>query len=206
MFIISSRLNLHKIKLAIMKTVTTHTYYLEMKTNPNLPEVELPDEMKIIEISGLPANLYRNLYRAVGSDWNWFKRAYMPDAELLEILDDPKVELYEVYINGLPAGFAELDRREVYEVELAYFGLMKDFMGKGYGKLFMKWLINLVWTYNPERFWLHTCDDDSPAALPFYLKSGFVVYKDEMVEDEVLEAHETLESLNLGAPQKGRNN
>jgi hypothetical protein len=28
--------------------------------------------------------------------------------------------------------------------------------------------------------WLHTCTKDHPAALPNYLKAGFVVYKEEV--------------------------
>ena len=29
-----------------------------------------------------------------------------------------------------------------------------------------------------KRLWLHTCDFDSPAALPFYKKAGFRVFEE----------------------------
>ena len=33
-----------------------------------------------------------------------------------------------------------------------------------------------------RRFWLHTCTKDHPAALPNYLRAGFVIYKEEVKE------------------------
>jgi hypothetical protein len=38
--------------------------------------------------------------------------------------------------------------------------------------------IDKSWSYNHKRFWLHTCTNDHPAALPNYLKAGFAVYKE----------------------------
>ncbi len=83
---------------------------------------------------------------------------------------------------GVPAGFAELDRRIEGEIELVQFGLMPEFIGQGLGRYFLQWAIDKAWSYHPRRFWLHTCTKDHPAALPNYLKAGFVVYKEEVVE------------------------
>ena len=81
---------------------------------------------------------------------------------------------------GVPAGYAALDRRIEGEIELMQFGLMPEFIGQGLGQYFLQWTIDKAWSYRPRRFWLHTCTKDHPAALPNYLKAGFAVYKEEM--------------------------
>ena len=81
---------------------------------------------------------------------------------------------------GVPAGFAELDRRIEGEIELAQFGLMPEFIGQGLGRYFLRWAIDKAWNYGPRRFWLHTDTKDHPAALPNYLKAGFAIYKEEV--------------------------
>ena len=70
------------------------------------------------------------------------------------------------------------------EVELVQFGLTPEFIGQGLGKWFLQWTIDRAWSYEPTRFWLHTCTKDHPAALPNYLKAGFTIYK-ETVKDEL---------------------
>src|SRR5260370_29736357 len=82
--------------------------------------------------------------------------------------------------DGVPAGFAELDRRREGEIELVQFGLMPEFIGQGLGRYFLQWTIDRAWSYDPRRFWLHTCTLDHPAALPNYRKAGFEIYKEEM--------------------------
>ena len=84
-----------------------------------------------------------------------------------------------LYRNGAPAGFGELDRRQPGEIELAYFGLMPDAIGQGLGVWLLHETIDLAWSYEPERLWLHTCTLDHPRALPLYQRAGFVPYKQE---------------------------
>ena len=48
---------------------------------------------------------------------------------------------------GIPAGFAELDRRTEGEIELVQFGLMPEFIGLGFGRYFLQWTIDRAWSY-----------------------------------------------------------
>jgi GNAT superfamily N-acetyltransferase len=57
---------------------------------------------------------------------------------------------------------------------------MPEFIGQGLGKYFLRWAVERAWEYRPRRLWLHTCTLDHPAALPNYLKAGFVLFKEEM--------------------------
>ena len=81
--------------------------------------------------------------------------------------------------------FAELDRRVPNEIELVQFGLVPEFIGQGLGKYFLQWTIDKAFSYAPRRYWLHTCTDDHPVALPNYQKAGFAIYKTETMERKV---------------------
>jgi len=72
-----------------------------------------------------------------------------------------------------PAGYFELRQHENGSVEIAYFGLLPDFIGRGWGKYLLNRAVESAWLLGANRVWLHTCTLDHPAALPNYLKRGF---------------------------------
>jgi GNAT superfamily N-acetyltransferase len=92
-----------------------------------------------------------------------------------------------LWVEGVPAGYAELDRREAPDTELAYFGLLPEFIGRGLGRYLLDWAIRHAWRARPRRIWVHTCDFDHPRAIAVYRKSGFRVY-DQRVEQLELPA------------------
>jgi len=125
------------------------------------------------------------LYSTVGKDYHWYSRGNLADDALAAILKNPLNEVHVLHIEGTPAGFAELDRRNPNDIELVQFGLMPGFIGHGLGKHFLQWTIDYVWSRRPKRFWLHTCTLDHPAALPNYLQAGFTLYKEETIERNI---------------------
>jgi hypothetical protein len=50
-------------------------------------------------------------------------------------------------------------------------------VGTGAGRWLMTQAIELASRHAPRRLWVHTCTLDDPAALPFYVRSGFRAYK-----------------------------
>jgi GNAT superfamily N-acetyltransferase len=92
-------------------------------------------------------------------------RHWLSDAELAAILNDPRVEVNVLWAAGVPAGYAELDRRDPPDTELVYFGLTPEFIGQGLGAYLLDWAIHHAWRARPRRLWLHTCDLDHPRAL-----------------------------------------
>jgi GNAT superfamily N-acetyltransferase len=132
---------------------------------------------------------YRFLYNTVGKDYHWYSRGRLSDADLATATQNPLNEVYVLHVEGTPAGFAELDRRKEDDIELVQFGLMPEFIGQGLGRYFLRWAIDKAWSYQPRRFWLHTCTLDHPAALPNYRKAGFMIYKEETIKREVPVTH-----------------
>ena len=152
--------------------------YLEILTRPHRVVPPPREGLTVVHARKPPVAYYRFLYDAVGREYDWTSRKKLSDAELAALLNDPRLEVHVLMANGVPAGFAELDRRIEGEIELVQFGLMPEFIGRGLGRHFLQWTIDKAWSHQPRRFWLHTCTKDHPAALPNYLKAGFTVYQE----------------------------
>ena len=164
-----------------MNLVEVTVYYLESLA-PSHRIVPAPRAgLTVVHVESPAVPYYRALYDAVGTDFHWLSRRKLSDEKLAAILGDPRNELHVLHVDGVPAGFAELDRRQADEIELVQFGLMSPFIGQGLGKWFVQWTLDKAWSYAPKRFWLHTCTLDHPAALPNYLKAGFVLFKQETI-------------------------
>lgn len=161
-------------------TLEIVTTYLEMLSPcrhamPSLNRIDL----KVVEAKRITASFYRYLYETVGEPWLWWERRAMDDATLLSILRSDQVEVHVLYVDGSPAGFAELDRRRGDDVELAYFGLVPEFLGQGLGPWFMQRALDLAWTSETTRVWVHTCSLDHPRALLVYQRMGFQPYDEQ---------------------------
>lgn len=151
--------------------------YLEMTASPKrMPVTPTGHKVALMRAEQPTAHFYRYLYDTVGEAWLWWERRTKDDAALIEIIQDPMVEIYVLYAEGVPAGFAELDRRVEDEIELAYFGLLPEFIGRGLGRYFMTWTVDAAWRHEPDRLWVHTCNFDHPGALSVYQRAGFVPY------------------------------
>ncbi len=120
---------------------------------------------------------YRDLFKDVGEDWLWFSRRGMSDTDLADVIHNTQVHIYSVQMQGRDVGMLELDFRVPDECELGYFGLTPDMVGTGAGRWLMDHAIRLAWAEPISRFHVHTCTLDSPAALPFYMRSGFTPYR-----------------------------
>jgi GNAT superfamily N-acetyltransferase len=123
---------------------------------------------------------YRDLFRRVGQDWLWFSRLLMSDEDLGAILGDPLVEVYAVRSGESDEGLLELDFREAETCELSFFGLAPGLVGTGAGRWLMNRALEIVWSHEVRRFWVHTCSLDHPAALSFYMRSGFRPFRQDV--------------------------
>ena len=169
-----------------MKTIPVKTTYLEM-TSPRELQTSAPlDHLEIKQTDRPAVDAYRSWYAMVGDDWNWVDRKLMSDQQLETIIHDPLVEIYLLQVDQQTAGYVELDRREQNQIEIAYFGLAKEFIGKGLGRYFLDWTLNKAWSYKPQRVWLHTCELDHPAALARYQQAGFKVIDRRVIEQRMM--------------------
>lgn len=148
-----------------------------------------------VDVSGLrverapacPASFYRYLYTEVGRSYHWLDRSEWTRDQIGTHLARPDISIWVAYLSGAPAGFFELHTCGDGSAEIAYFGLLPDFHGKGLGKQLLSSAVENAWNLGANRVWLHTCTLDDPAALPNYLKRGFSAYRQETYEAAIPE-------------------
>jgi len=104
----------------------------------------------------------------------------MDNSTLGSKIHHPSVEIFVLYVNGVPAGYGEFEKQAESEIELSYFGIIPDFIGCKLGPYLLNFLIEKAWSYPISRFWVHTCSLDHPKALSMYESSGFVKYKEDI--------------------------
>lgn len=158
---------------------------LEMREQVEPRPVAFPSGVALRAMENPTLEQYRDIFRRVGKNWLWFSRLTMNDAELSAIIHDPSVLLFTLEQDGKAQALLELDFRTPNECELTFFGLTKDLIGTGSGRCLMNFAIKTAWSRKINRFHLQTCTIDSPMALNFYIRSGFVAVnrKIEVADD-----------------------
>jgi len=126
----------------------------------------------------------RDLYFRVGKQWEWIDRRPWTDEQWEEYATAPELRTFAAYYDDVLAGYYELRRDMESGVEIAYFGLLPEFIGRGLGGALLTNAIEEAWRMSPTHVWVHTCNRDHPQALANYKARGFVVYK---VEEEANE-------------------
>jgi len=122
----------------------------------------------------------RFLYQFVGAAWSWTDKLSWTDDQWKAFAEADNLRTWVAYVEGSPAGYFELQAQDNTSVELAYFGLAPNFLGKGMGGYLLSQAIKMAWAWNdPQRIWVHTCSLDHPYALRNYQARGFVVYNEE---------------------------
>jgi len=151
--------------------------YLELRRPQPMPPAPTASDFAVRQVTQPDTDWYRHIFRAIGEPWLWFSRLRLTDAELRATLHDPAIDIYVLSHTGVDCGLLEFDRRHMPDIEIAFFGVIPEMTGKGAGRALLQHCLPLAWQHQPARIWLHTCTFDHPAALPFYLKFGFVPYK-----------------------------
>jgi GNAT superfamily N-acetyltransferase len=160
--------------------VTTH---LEMTDPGELRPAREPALPLRVERAAIPCpELNRFLYTAVGGDWYWIDRLVWSYEEWLRYLDRPELETWVATVAGTPTGYFELERQAEGSVEIAYFGLLPRFIGRGLGGALLTRAARRAWEMGARRVWVHTCTLDGPAALANYRARGFRIFKEEVAE------------------------
>ena len=163
-----------------VSTVEVTRTYLEMRDPAELQSARYDDPgIRVEQMHDSSASFFRYLYVEVGRNYHWIDRLPWTDEEIVAHINQPEISLWMMTEDGANAGYFELRRCEDGSVEVAYFGLLPQFIGRGLGKHLLTCAVEQAWADGANRVWLHTCTLDDKAALPNYLKRGFQPYKSE---------------------------
>jgi GNAT superfamily N-acetyltransferase len=165
----------------VKTTVVTH--HLEMTDRAALrPATARGEGFEVRRAEVVSPELNRFLYSAVGGGWYWIDRLSWSYERWLEWLDRPEVETWVAYVSWTPAGYFELESQPGGSVEIAYFGLLPRFVGRGLGGALLTEAVRRGFEMGARRVWVHTCTLDHPGALANYLARGFRQFKEEVHE------------------------
>ena len=162
------------------------TYHLELRSLEEFTPsgTEVPD-LEIREARIASPELGRFLYTAVGRTWRWSDRLSWPYSKWLAHLERPEVEVWIAYLGGVIAGYVELERQPEESVEIVYFGLLRQSMGRGIGGVLLSDTVERAFRAGAQRVWLHTCSLDSPKAMENYQARGFKLFNEETALEDV---------------------
>jgi GNAT superfamily N-acetyltransferase len=156
------------------------TTYLEMRSPEQLRPKRCADvRFQIREQTERSWRFNRDLYFRVGEQWEWLDKRPWTDERWKQYATAPELRTFAAYYDDALAGYYELRRDTEHGVEIAYFGLLPKFIGRGLGSALLTSAIEEAWRMAPKRVWVHTCNRDHPRALANYQARGMVVYKVE---------------------------
>jgi len=159
----------------MQKPVTT--YYLEIFDRADLkPAKATAEPLEIRQVQIPLPELNRMLYLAVGRDYHWRVRDQWSRERWLEYMGRPELETWVAYVQGTPAGYYEQELLPTTGAEVVNFGMLPDFVGRGFGGQMLAHAIERGWQRGAKRVWLHTCTLDHPNAPAHYQARGLKLY------------------------------
>ena len=147
----------------------------------NEPKIQIKGYfIKLIEPSDFQLNKF--FYKNIGKKHNWVDRLVWSDKQWINYVTDENVKTYTLSKNNDLAGYFELIlHKEKKEVEIAYLGLLENYINQKLGSYLLSSAIKNSFLEKPKRVWVHTCSLDHKNALNNYISRGMKVFKKETV-------------------------
>ena len=157
--------------------------YLEIKSLNQLSEIKKSgDNYFLNQVIPNDFQLNKFFYKQIGKNYQWVDRLIWTDKNWIEYVSSPNLFTFVLKNNDDIAGFFELMyHKDKLETEIAYFGLLKEYIGKKLGGYMLSEAIKKSFSYNVKRVWAHTCSLDHKNALKNYLSRGMKIYNTETV-------------------------
>jgi GNAT superfamily N-acetyltransferase len=157
------------------------TTYLEMRSRDQLCPKRADARFQVREKRDRDWRFNRDLYLRVGERWDWIDKRPWTDEQWKEYAAAAELRTFAGYYDDALVGYYELRRDREGGIEIAYFGLLPEWIGRGLGGALLTSAIEGAWRIEPNtsRVWVHTCNRDHPQALANYQARGMIVYKFE---------------------------
>lgn len=155
-------------------------YHLEMCDQQAFRPKAGPPGFHVTSVDPPRAELNRSFYQSVGAAWQWTDRLPWSESQWQRYVRRDVLQTWIGKLDDQPVGYFELESEPDGNVEVVYFGLLPEFIGRGLGGAMLSAAVQRAWEIpHTRRVWLHTCTEDHQHALANYLKRGFVVYHTE---------------------------
>ena len=156
-------------------------FYLEINSiNELKAKRTLSDDFTLSEAEKSKFDLNKFFYKQIGKKHQWEDRLIWQDKNWIEYVSNKNLKTFILQKNNDFVGYFELLFNK-NECEIAYFGILEEFIGKGYGGFLLSEAIRIGFK-NANRIWVHTCSLDHPNAIENYKSRGMKIFKSEILK------------------------
>ena len=157
--------------------------YLEIKSLNELVIEKKPfDILNIIKVDPNDFQLNKFFYKKIGKKHNWVNRLVWNDKAWNDYLSANEVNTYILREKDELVGyFEQIFSKENLDCEIAYFGILEEYIGKKLGGYLLSEAIKKSFEIGSKRVWVHTCSLDHKHALNNYLSRGMKVFQTEII-------------------------
>ena len=160
-------------------------FYLEINSiNELKPKRTLLDDFTLFEAEKNNFDLNKFFYKQIGKKHQWVDRLIWQDKNWIEYVSKKNLKTFILQKNNDFVGYFELLFNK-NECEIAYFGILEEFIGNGYGGFLLSEAIRIGFK-NANRIWVHTCSLDHPNAIENYKSRGMKVFKTEILKRKAI--------------------
>ncbi len=169
-------------KILAGQKISYEVTFLEMVNRPRFdwPKYDDASKIEVTDKKQCSVSYFLSLYGQVGKKFEWTDQFFLGSDKVFAFLKSQKVKFFELNVDCMVAGFFILDFRKRGVCDLAYFGLIEEYFGKGLGSYMLRYAILMAWTSNIKIMSVNTNTLDHIAALPLYKKFGFRKIRSEI--------------------------
>jgi GNAT superfamily N-acetyltransferase len=155
--------------------------YLEIISLDDFKEVIKPSKNCVIELVN-PKNFQLNkfFYKNIGKKHKWVDRLVWTEQDWIDYVSKEKLSTYILKDKKELIGYFELIfYQDIRELEIAYLGILEEYLGKKLGGYLLSEAIKKSCSLGATRTWVHTSSLDHKNALKNYLARGMKIFKSE---------------------------
>ena len=155
--------------------------YLEISSINDLLVKNKPfSDLYLEKVNPPDFQLNKFFYKEIGKKHSWTDRLVWDDKKWIDYLENSGVNTYILKHNKNFIGyFEQIFDKDKLDCEIAYFGILEEYIGKKLGGYFLSEAIKISFNIGSKRIWVHTCSLDHKNALQNYLSRGMKVFKSE---------------------------
>ena len=157
--------------------------YLDIISLKNLSETDKPSNNFNVRLVNPPDfQLNKFFYKQIGKKHRWVDRLIWNENQWIKYINNSNVRTYTLQDgNNLAGYFEQIFDKKKLEYEIAYFGILQDYVGKRLGGYLLSEAIKKSFLMGANRVWVHTCSLDHKHALKNYLSRGMKIFKSEII-------------------------
>ena len=157
--------------------------YLEIRSISELVSKNKPFNNLFLEKVNPPDfQLNKFFYKEIGKKHSWTDRLIWNDKTWMNYLENLSVNTYILKHNkDLIGYFEQIFDKDKLDCEIAYFGILEEYIGKQLGGYLLSEAIKTSFDIGSKRIWVHTCSFDHKNALKNYISRGMKIFRNEII-------------------------